>query len=327
MGKTSIEWTDRSANPIRARHKATGKVGWHCVKTSPGCANCYSHALNGRFGTGLPYVKRSGEDVELFLDLGPMARIRRIRAKGQKHFLCDMTDLFAEFVPFSWIDQIMAMIAITRDQTFQVLTKRIDRAARYFASRTLGDVYTNILRMADTERALEQSPLDDVRGLLRVTDMWELRGSERGRLWPPKEWPLRNLWIGCSVEDQATASDRLPVLRSIPAAVRWASYEPMLHRVDWEAAMPCGRYCDESVGHVDHSLGWLDWVVLGGESGPNRRPMEVRWIADSIEQLRRWGTKCFVKQDAGPRPGMQGRIPDAIWSIKEFPDVAVPVPA
>lgn len=80
---------------------------------------------------------------------------------------------------------------------------------------------------------------------------------------------------------------------------------------------PCGYYCDESVGHVDHT--GIDWVIVGGESGPNYRPMELEWLISIYEQCKAAGVPLFVKQDCGRKQGMQGRIPDRVWQCKEFP--------
>jgi protein gp37 len=105
---------------------------------SPGCANCYSHALNGRFGTRLPYNKRSEDQIDLFLDMRPMEAIRRLREPDQRIFLCDMTDLFGEFVPSEWIDRLFGAMAAADKQTFQVLTKRPGRMAEHLAGRPSG---------------------------------------------------------------------------------------------------------------------------------------------------------------------------------------------
>lgn len=315
MGKTNISWTDRSINPIRARHKATGKVGWHCIFDSTGCANCYSQALNGRFGTGLPYQRRSSEDVQLFFDARPLEAMLRMRQRGQKFFVDDMSDLFADFVPFEWIDQVFAYMAMAKDQTFQILTKRAGRMAEYasraFASRpTIGCI--------EFHREGE-----------RIETSYECSFA----------WPLPNVWWGVSVENQKYAEERIPALLSIGASVPWVSYEPALGPVDFRPwiAPPCSE-CGHSLegrtedgrcayvadepphGNRCHRDG-LGWIVMGGESGPNRRPCEVEWFADAAEQCRKARVAAFVKQDMGPKPGMQGRIPDSIWSIKEFPRV------
>ena len=93
----------------------------------------------------------------------------------------------------------------------------------------------------------------------------------------------------------------IDLLRLVPAAVRFLSLEPIL----------------EDLGALD--LTEIHQVIIGGESGPRRRPCEVKWIQALAGQGRQAGVAVFVKQDAGPRPGMQGRIPDELWAMKEVP--------
>lgn len=123
---TKIEWTDASLNPIRARHKETGKVGWHCEHSTTGCEFCYSESINKRLGTGLAFKPGHRKDVEMFLDekmLGAPMRWKRPRMI----FVCSMTDLFADFVPDEWIASVFAVMAMCPQHTFQVLTKRAER--------------------------------------------------------------------------------------------------------------------------------------------------------------------------------------------------------
>jgi protein gp37 len=252
MGKTTIGWTNRSANPIRARHKGTGRVGWHCVMCSPGCANCYSWRRNGRFGTKLAYNKRSEGEIDLFLDLRPMEAIARLKVPHQMVFVCDMTDLFADFVPDEWIDRIFDAMTAAPDQTFQVLTKRPARMAAYLEGRPAG--------------------------------------------------PPPNCWLGTSVEDQVRAEERIPALvRVTAAAVRFLSVEPILEDI----RLP---------------LDGIEWVIVGGESGPGWRACDVGWIESVVGQCREAGVPAFVKQDSALRPGRQGRLSDALWAVKDFPE-------
>lgn len=124
---------------------------------------------------------------------------------------------------------------------------------------------------------------------------------------------LENIWLGVSVEDQQSADERIPLLLQTPAVVRWLSVEPLLEPIDLTAIR---RY---AVG-APRKLGrWIDWVVVGGESGHRYRPCEVSWIADIVNQCRAARVACYVKQDRHRLPGQQGRIPDALWQIKEIP--------
>ncbi|MEK9751770.1 MAG: DUF5131 family protein [Rhodospirillaceae bacterium] len=110
MGDRSrIEWTDASWTPIRARNRATGKVGWHCEHVSEGCRNCYAERWNRPYGTGLPYKPGHRADVELFLDEQLLTQPLRWR-RPRRVFVCSMTDLFADFVPDEWIDRVFAVM-------------------------------------------------------------------------------------------------------------------------------------------------------------------------------------------------------------------------
>ncbi len=119
----------------------------------------------------------------------------------------------------------------------------------------------------------------------------------------PNIRPLPNVWLGVSVEDQKTADERIGPLIETPAAIRWISYEPGLGPVDLEqAAYKAGRL-PESEG-----LG-LDWVVVGGESGPGARPFDLRWARSIIEQCRTAGTPVFMKQLGRNPIGYNGTAP------------------
>lgn len=112
--------------------------------------------------------------------------------------------------------------------------------------------------------------------------------------------PWRNVWIGTSVEDRKSGVPRISILREVQATKRFLSCEPLL----------------EDLGTLD--LEGIHWVILGGESGPHRRPLRIEWLESIVEQCRAQGVAVFVKQDAGQRPGQRGRIPDSLW-LKEFP--------
>ena len=116
---------------------------------------------------------------------------------------------------------------------------------------------------------------------------------------------LPNVWLGVSVENQEQAMKRIPYLIETPAAIRWISVEPMLGPVDFF----------EDPGYEM----FLDWVVVGGESGPNFRSMDIEWLESIVEQCKTAGVRVFVKQDSGRFPGRQGRIPDRLW-IREYPE-------
>lgn len=139
MGKTTtIEWTGATWTPLRARNKETGAVGWHCEKPSAGCKNCYAEAINKRLGTGLGFTVPNRDKVEIFLDEKMALNPTRWK-KPRPIFPCSMTDLFGEFHSNEMIYQMLAVMAQSPDHTFQVLTKRAERALKILMDVDISD--------------------------------------------------------------------------------------------------------------------------------------------------------------------------------------------
>ncbi|MGE4085951.1 MAG: DUF5131 family protein [Vicinamibacterales bacterium] len=278
--QTGIEWTGSTWTPIRARDKATGKIGWHCEHKSEGCRNCYAEALNLRLGTGLPFKPGHRDDVELFVDETMLAAPLRWR-KPRPIFVCSMTDLFADFMRDEWIDRIFAVMALAPQHTFQVLTKRPSRMRAYLAApgRAAG-----VQLEAFPHHATAFQNGAAVFGNIAYRD---------GAWFIP--WPLPNVWLGVSVEDQPTADARVPVLLDTPAAHRWVSYEPALGPVDWRTWLPA------TLPALDHAVSGprgacLDAIVSGGESGPKARPSHPDWHRQTRDQCAAAGTRYGFKQ-------------------------------
>lgn len=216
MATTSkIEWTEQTWNPI------TG-----CTKISAGCKHCYAETLAKRLrAMGTP-----GYENGFALTLMPDRLEEPFRRKKPTmYFVNSMSDLFHERVPSEYIERIVDVMARTPHHSYQVLTKRAARMARFFKTRTVPD----------------------------------------------------NVWLGVSVENQRHGVPRIDYLREIKAPIRFLSVEPLL----------------EDVGVLD--LTDIHWVIVGGESGPNARPMAPEWAESVRIQCRDQKVAFFFKQWGG----------------------------
>lgn len=285
--KSNIEWTDATWNPIRARHRATGKVGWHCEHATTGCEFCYSEGFNKRLGTGLPFKPGHRKDIELFLCDQTLTQPMRWK-RPRMIFVCSMTDVFADFVRDEWLDRMFAVMALCPQHTFQVLTKRAGRMREYFAGV-----------MADKSLGLNRL------GIAAVAT------GLHGPAGEIPSWPLTNVWLGVSTERQQEADERIPHLLQTPAAVRFISAEPLLGPIDLtslrnHASLGEGQPWLNAVGShgrgyvyqgVDTcSVSGLDWVIVGGESGRNARPMHPDWPRSLRDQCAAAEVSFFFKQ-------------------------------
>ncbi len=277
INKTNIQWTDFTANPIRFRDRETGElVTWACVKVSDGCKNCYAESLALRYGKGAAYTVPNMAKLEPVLDekvIHEMLTSKKL--SGCAVFLGDMTDLFGEWVPDRMIVEIWALAAVRPDVTLQLLTKRPERAERLIATYRPsgpGPFSQRVLR-----RAMELKP-----GLLELP------------------WPLPNVWMGVSAENQAMLDERAPHLLATPAAVRFLSCEPLLGPLIFEQKnrryhLGYHSYANETESGQPENCS-IDWVIVGGESGPHARPCNVEWIRDIVGQCQAADVPVFVKQ-------------------------------
>jgi protein gp37 len=207
---SKIEWTEATWNPV------TG-----CDKVSPGCAHCYAERFAERFRDvpGHPF------SVGFDLTLRPERLDQPLNwRKPKRIFVNSMSDLFHEDIPGAFVAAVFQTMQEATWHTFQVLTKRPQRA-RELASAL--------------------------------------------------PWP-DNVWLGVSVENQRFA-ERVDVLRDIPAKVRFLSCEPLL-------------------GHLTLDLSLIEWVIVGGESGPRARPMQLEWVRSIRDQCLAAGAAFFFKQ-------------------------------
>ncbi len=364
MNKTKLEWCDFTVNPVKYRD-GDGKSVWACVKVSDGCKSCYAESLAKRYGRGGPYTVGQTATVTPYLDeaeLRQMLSVKRL-PPGSRVFVGDMTDIFGEWVPDEMLDRMFAVFALRPDVVFQVLTKRPERMRAYMSWR-------------DEERGLvRQGAVQYVLDVQHARGEWKLDNSEwpKGRPQLAERWPLPNVWLGTSVEDQAAADKRIPELLATPAAVRFLSCEPLLGDVFIEAIEMCGpvyggfpggdprnftpdRECctpaeiaaweaacaawdrgeGEDRGPSCATFGdgstWtgagfgvgtymvnppIDWVIVGGESGPGARPMDVAWARSLVSQCRSAGVAVFVKQ-LGAKPYRQGFHIDPVGDTEPY---------
>ena len=215
--------------------------------------------------------------------------------KPRRIFVNSMSDLFHERVPFEFIDRVFAVMALCPQHTFQQLTKRPERAAEYHAS----------------------NPLDRVAALIHSDLEAHLI------------WPLPNVWLGTSVEDQARADERIPWLLKCPAKVRFLSCEPLLAPISFgDVPLECNH--DEGFAEPDTNawvcakceemsgMDGIDWVIVGGESGGGARACDMALIRSIVEQCRAAKVAVFVKQ-LGKRP-ILGDVSDPQgWPTKDGP--------
>ncbi len=284
---TAISWTDLTWNPT-----------FGCSRVSEGCGQpsgggCYAEAIALRFGqSSKPWTERNAAENVLLKPhklREPLSNAKAWRGLGDAAraagktdgmlvFVNSMSDLFHEQIPYEYIDEVFRIMERAQRHTFQVLTKRPERMAEVMA-----DLYACGLGCGDV---------------------------------------LPNVWLGVSIENRKWVG-RADVLREVPAAVRFISAEPLLGpllaRFDpdgdlGEWVWPDGTTSSE--GGLD--LTRIDWLIAGGESGPNYRPMDLQWMRDLRDACAASGTAFFAKQIASSRPGVD---PPADLLIREFPAV------
>ena len=265
---TKIEWCDHTFNPWEG-----------CQKVSPGCDNCYAEARNTRFGGGTA------------INWGPGAPRRRTSAanwalpkrwnaqadafmaqhgRRQRVFCASLADVFDNSVPVQWRRDLFDMIAATPNLDWLLLTKRIGNARSLYSEAYL----------------------------------------ETARAWP------NNVWIGATIVNQAEADRDIPKLLTVPTRVRFLSMEPLLGPVDLTKLMnpgplhQRGAFINALSGgtygevpatgerlRITHSpIKHIDWVIVGGESGPNSRPMHPDWARSLRDQCEAAGVPFLFKQ-------------------------------
>jgi len=312
---TGIEWTDRTWNPIAG-----------CSVYAAGCTNCYAMLLAGTrlkhhpLYEGLTDDTKAGPVFNGKLRAAPdghpvwtwplrtLTRFEAQHGRRPRVFVGDMSDLFHKDRDPRIISKTFAVIARASHIDFQVLTKRSDVLLDYITGTAAADL---------------------ARQLYNLNKLIESGGAQGRGL---DQWPLPNVWLGVSVENQAAAEARIPNLLATPAALRFLSVEPLLESVDLQrlkvgegkGAGPLAGYdvrlnLNSLAGAESIKLPAIDWVIAGHESGAKARAGQAQWVRDVMLQCKDAGTPFFAKQLC-----IHGRkMPMTVWpedlKVRQFP--------
>jgi protein gp37 len=301
MSKSNIEWTQDTWNPI---------VG--CSILSPGCTHCYAMGMAARIEAINAALVAEGKPAQSpqydgttkhvnghavwtgKLKLAPDSILLRPlkRKKPTTYFVNSMGDLFHEDVPFEWIRKVFGVMSRCPQHTFQILTKRA-------------------ARMREVVQRMIDHPSDGVPISPGAVPDLPIRLKRIGSDGAYTVIPLPNVWLGVSTERQQEADERIPLLLQTPAAIRFISAEPLLGPIDLaspqyrgEAGATMHGYLRDAT-EVDDFRYWatkLDWVIVGGESGPDSRPMHPDWARRLRVQCEAAGVPFFFKQWGAFRP-------------------------
>lgn len=269
--KSLIGWTD-----------ATWNVATGCSKVSQGCHFCYAERDWKRLSANPKgvYTGRKFTDVGCHPErLNQPLRWR----KPRKIFVNSMGDLFHDDVPEEFIDQVFAVMALCPQHIFQVLTKRPQRMKAYVNDEDTIERVGEFVLTRDSEawRKHRERLFDcsyDENGKADIIELW---------------WPLNNVWLGVSVEDQPTADERIPILAPAHAMTRFISYEPALGPVNF--GLMGTAPADWGYGYV--RVGCLiHQIIAGGESGPKARPPHPDWFRSVRDECQDADVPFFFKQ-------------------------------
>lgn len=304
--KSSIEWTEATWNPI------TG-----CSKVSPGCAHCYAETLAltrlaGKEGyPGLPWTPANAAANVL---TRPARLDQPLRWKRPRMiFTNSMSDLFHELVPDLFVAEVFAVMALAEHHTFQVLTKRPERMRVLLNDPMWWAVVEGSAQRIWAERHHGQDP----------------------SMWLAVHGPLKNVWLGTSIENRRFVG-RADDLRATPAAIRFISAEPLIGPL----VRPRAYHADASGRRPPEPGGWetyegsaldltgIDWLIVGGESGPRHRPMDLAWVRALRDACDAQAgpdlydhphTAFFFKQLGGTRSGSSIKSLPPDLRIREYP--------
>lgn len=288
--KSAIEWLRDPSG----RQGATWNPVVGCSLVSAGCTNCYAmlqaHDLVRRFGSpkyaGLTHQVNGNPVWTGTVRIDEASILQPLRwTRPRKIFTNSMSDLFHEALTDADIDRILAVMMLAPQHIYLTLTKRDDRMQAYLSDPNRPAALRQAIaaalpRIAETLPGLRPKLAQTINAAL-----------------PHNPWPAPHLWWGASVENRR-ALPRLEALRATPAAVRFASAEPLL----------------EDLGQVD--LSGIDLVITGGESGPRARPTSLAAIRSLRDQSIAAGTAFHFKQWGAFAPQDDATAPDGTIMVK-----------
>lgn len=266
-----------------------------CTPVSSGCRNCYAADIANRFWGDRPFSNVQFHTERLKIPFKWKTQ--------QMIFVNSMSDLFHDDISDDERDQIFAVMAATPHHIYQVLTKRSPVMQSYLNST---DMLEKIKEAAALLPIISQQRIDAF------------------------TFPLPNLWLGVSVENQR-ATERIKDLIQLPAAVRFLSCEPLLEKIDISGYIPC-EYSELAGGWIESFPGAdcytpkIHQVIIGGESGAKSRLCKIEWIEDLVGQCKAAKVPTFVKQlgaksDFSKQKGKKDKVEDfpASLQIREYP--------
>ena len=319
---TKIQWTEETWNPVAG-----------CSVVSPGCTNCYAmrrqaprlaaNPATPQYHGTIQKTKAGAVWTGKIGIAGDTTFLKPLHTRRPTMwFVNSMSDLFHENVTDEVIDRVFAIMALCPQHTFQILTKRSarmrdymnDERAPFRIPRVILDMWADGSRRVRDVAASPDWPVKTV-GNIDDPDDVELTA-----------WPLPNVWLGVSVEDQTRADERIPGLLATPAAIRFISAEPLLGPVDltnlgggcwsesWDALK--GKHWVAGAGSINsstHKAPRLDWVIVGGESGKGARPMHPDWARSIRDQCAAAAVPYFFKQWGEYLGGEASDHGDTVW--------------
>lgn len=288
---TKIEWADATWNPM------TG-----CTPVSEACEHCYAERMARRFakvtpseGTTMVEACSTPGGGPVPFGFTPTFYPHRLdiplhwTRKPRRVFVCSMSDLFHEAFTDEQRDAVFSAMVAAPQHTYMVLTKRPERMREY------------------------------------------MLGCQRGADDIGERFPWPHVWLGVTVENQQRADERIPILLDTPAAVRFVSAEPTLGPVDLTGYV-CGHDCEDfGLCNLDGltqreraaecAYPRLNWVILGGETGPGARPMQPEWALDVWRQCKAAGVAFFWKQEGSASAIPPHKPYTKMIATREFPAV------